>query len=66
MGEGGIGRTAKWAMSERKTVVLTTLSMEEPASARTALTCWTQRAVFSAMEPPTRTPWPSMWIWPEQ
>ena len=42
--------TAKLDMSARKTVVLTTFSMEEPASVRTAWRFLMQRAVFSAME----------------
>lgn len=43
-------------MSEMKTVVLTTLEMEEPASSRTAWRFLQDWRVFSAMVPSTSSP----------
>lgn len=48
--------TAKLSMSVRKALTLTTFSMDEPASSRTALRLAMQAAVFSWMVPSTRLP----------
>jgi hypothetical protein len=53
-------------MSVRKMLHLTTFSIDEPASSRTALRLAMQAAVFSWMVPSTRLPWASQGICPEQ
>ncbi|CRK28283.1 hypothetical protein BN1708_015172 [Verticillium longisporum] len=51
-------------MSARKTLTLTTLSMEEPASVRTARRFAMIWRVLSVMEPVTRAPSGVAGIWP--
>ena len=59
-------RTAKLAMSARKTWTFTTFSMDEPASSSTALRLAMHWAVFCWTEPSIRLPSASAGIWPEQ
>ncbi len=58
--------TAKKAMSARKMLTLTTFSIEEPASSRTAFRFLMQAAVLSWMVPSTGFPSLPKGIWPEQ
>jgi hypothetical protein len=53
-------------MSVRKALTLTTFSMDEPASSRTAFRLEMQAAVFCWMVPSIRLPSASQGIWPEQ
>ena len=65
-GKGGNYLTAKLAMSVMKMLTLTTFSIEEPASSRTALRFLMQARVISWIVPVTRLPSASQGIWPEQ
>ena len=58
--------TWKSAISVRKTLTLTTFSMDEPASVRTAWRFLMQAAVFSRVVPSMMFPSLSQGIWPEQ